>query len=165
MRFRPTVDPVKRFWLKVDKRGPIPEHAPQLGNCWDWLGAKRKSGHGYFHVNRKPSLPHRFSYELHKGQIPDGHSVLHKCDRGCCVNPAHLFTGTQLDNMRDCSNKKRTPLGERSGSCALNESQIREIRRLYDSGEKKISQIAKSYPVGFGAISKIVHRQRWTHIV
>jgi len=90
----------------------IPE--PNSG-CWLWLGAptKKKNGYGvvcggtakygtYWHV---PA--HRYSYMVFRGPIPEGMCVLHKCDNGLCVNPDHLWIGTQKDNMHDCVRKGR----------------------------------------------------------
>jgi len=80
--------------------------------CWIWTGSRRgvavKNGHyGGFWKDGKSLLAHRASYEFFVGPIPEGMFVLHKCDVPLCVNPAHLWLGTQTDNMRDAIRKRR----------------------------------------------------------
>lgn len=72
---------------------------------------------------------HRY-WTLHKGDIPDGLNVLHRCDTPCCVNPEHLFIGTQTENIHDMERKNRSyhPAGEKHGRAILTEQQVREIR-------------------------------------
>lgn len=97
----------ERFWLKVDKREPL--------LCWLWLGAKSKKGYGSFILDgrrnvegaRKPIGTHRISWMFASGSIPDGLHVLHHCDTPACVNPLHLFLGTNLDNTKDKMAKGR----------------------------------------------------------
>lgn len=93
---------IKRFWDKVDKKGE--------NDCWEWKGAKGKHGHGVMTICQKIVLTHRFSYELFYGKIPKGLYICHKCDNGSCINPQHLFAGTQKENMHDCVIKGRTAI-------------------------------------------------------
>lgn len=96
---RRTISPEIRFWENVKKSD----------TCWLWIGSTRPNGYGRMEVSRenKTYATHRFSWELHNGVIPDGLFVLHKCDIPLCVNPNHLFLGTQNTNMKDRSTKKR----------------------------------------------------------
>jgi hypothetical protein len=80
---------------------------PNTG-CWLWLGGLDKDGYGWIALPKlKHARAHRFNYERIKGQIPFGFLVLHKCDMRSCVNPDHLFVGTQKDNQSDAVKKWR----------------------------------------------------------
>lgn len=77
-----------------------------LTGCWIWSGAVQHA-YGKFRIGLKEVRAHRASWEIHKGPIPDGMSVLHQCDTPLCVNPDHLFIGTQQENMNDRKTKGR----------------------------------------------------------
>jgi DNA-binding XRE family transcriptional regulator len=103
----------KRFWAKVDKNGPLPDqanpHYKGLDQCWVWMAWTDKGpdgGYGKFAVNRRMMRVHRLSWLIAYGTMPN-QLVLHKCDVRCCVNPAHLFLGTNADNTLDKVRKGR----------------------------------------------------------
>ena len=98
----------ERFWPKVNKDGPI---HPTLGTrCWLWTAGTNGHGYGAFHPGpgrRGMGKAHRISWTIANGPIPDGLGVLHRCDNPPCVNPAHLFLGTDQENHRDMDAKGR----------------------------------------------------------
>ena len=78
--------------------------------CLVWMGAttRKDKGYGLIAINgKKRKLAHILAYELKNGPIPEGMKVLHKCDISLCVNPNHLYLGTQADNVKDMCNKNR----------------------------------------------------------
>jgi hypothetical protein len=106
MRIGPKLQPLaERFWPKVDRRGP--------DECWPWLGATAGS-HGYGAISvctvgfgRKLQRASRVSYVLANGPLEVGMIVRHACDNPPCVNPAHLVSGTQYDNVQDMVERGR----------------------------------------------------------
>lgn len=149
-------DAVTSFFLRV---------SAAEGGCREWTGPRFAHGYGKFGGGSGLSnYAHRASWEIHNGPIPRGMFVLHKCDNRVCVNPEHLFLGTQMDNMADMRRKGRAacvgPAGERARSAKLTERQVRDIRSDYRSG----SVIAAEYGVQRSAINKVRRGDTWRHV-
>jgi hypothetical protein len=149
----------ERFWAKVQK-GP---------RCWLWKAGKNNKGYGNFWVGGKCCKSHRLSYEMKHGSILNGMYVCHHCDTPACVNPDHLFVGTQKDNVIDCMNKGRNNKGKKIGSCnvgslhpraKLTEEQVKDI--LTDTRLHR--EIAKDYGIDKSIISKIKSKNIWKHV-
>ena len=128
-------------------------------DCWMWLATKTVGGYGQMRIGKVFQLAHRISYEVHIGEIPRGLYVLHHCDVRGCVNPSHLFVGTQSDNIKDAMRKGRIARGERSGTSKLTEQQVEQIRA--HTGTQR--EIAKLMGVWQGCISSIKSGRRWAH--
>lgn len=143
----------ERFWEKVDIRGK--------DECWEWMASLHKDGYGNF----RGTLSHIVSWRLSNGDFQKGMYVCHKCDNRSCVNPNHLFLGTQLDNMRDMVNKGRGKdhNGENNPKAKLKEKDVLEIYRLHNSGTSSY-KIAKIYNVTQTAISYIVKGKSWKNL-
>jgi len=82
--------------------------------CWEWTAGKNAGGYGRITFKGKVTLAHRLSYQTFCGPIPDGVYVCHHCDNPSCINPDHLWLGTNSDNILDCSKKGRHPLHNKS---------------------------------------------------
>lgn len=144
------------------------QHIQKTDTCWIWTGTIGKSGHGYVISRRlaKRTGAHRISWELHNGPIPEGLCVCHNCpggDNPACCNPAHLFLGTQADNMVDAKNKKRIRSGSRHHATKFSEDQIAVIFEMHRSGQSHRS-IATRLGVTHMTIGRIIRGQSWTHV-
>lgn len=134
--------------------------------CWNWIGAESANGRtGSFHLYGKTWTAHRASYRLHNGLFDDWLNVLHKCDNPKCINPSHLFLGTQQENIDDMCNKRRgvSPKGEACGRSFLTNEIVLDIRKRFLEGITK-RDIAKHYHITRQGVHSIVTRKTWKHI-
>ena len=134
--------------------------------CWN-VKPTARGGYGKIGIFGRTSLYHRVSFELHKGPIPDGMMVCHKCDNPSCVNPDHLFLGTAQDNMDDKIKKGRHK-GAKTGIlnhlAKLVDWQVSEIRAHIQDGKLKQHEIASLYGVSQTTINNIKTGKRWGHV-
>lgn len=143
--------PAERFWDFV------PETPPD--DCWNWRGNKSGKGYGAFKV-RTPNgyaqaLAHRISWLIHYGNFPSELFVCHRCDNPGCVNPLHLFLGTDLDNIIDMVMKNR------GGTQKLSPHDVREIRKARGVAN---TELAKRFGVSPVLISRIRHGRAWHYL-
>ena len=129
--------------------------------CWEWDGVIR-SGYGRFHKDGKMETAHRVSWQIHNGSINE-FLVLHKCDNKCCVNPEHLFLGTQKDNVHDMLKKNRHKVlrGSDNPNAKLNKSKVRKIRDLYADGDTSYAKLAMEFNVSPKLIELVVKNLMW----
>lgn len=144
---------VDRFWTYVNKSK----------TCWLWTGGKSSRGYGFFWLKTKSTSAHRVSFFLAHGTLPASLDVLHRCDVPLCVNPAHLFLGTQRDNGRDMAEKGRSLFGEKHNQAKLTELEVVEIRRKRANGFA-LKELADEFCVTGTLISYICNRKIWRHI-
>jgi hypothetical protein len=141
--------------------------AQKSKGCWKWNGEIDKDGYGRMKLphSKGKRLAHRASWQVHNGEIPKGLCVLHKCDNPPCVNPDHLFLGTNRDNSDDMVRKNRQARGSKSGRAILTESDVLKIRKMYKSNGHNIVAISKAFPqVKRVSIHDVVYRYAWKHI-
>ena len=160
LTYRTLEQAIEVFWTRVTKAGP--------NECWLWQEQSRVGkGYGSLRFNKKGWRAHVFSWFIHHGS-PNGLCVLHKCDNPRCVNPAHLFLGTVLDNVRDMIAKGRAnkARGCDCASAKLTEEQVLEIRHRYKKGSKSSGGVAlgREFGVSNTVIYWVVKGRIWKHV-
>lgn len=125
-------------------------------SCWEWKGGiagrVRDPGYGAIWWRGKQHRAHRLMWIVTNGPIPDGLHCCHKCDNTKCINPAHIFLGTDADNHRDRDAKGRGPLGKPNRRGArLTDAQVVAVRQDPRPREK----IAADYGISGAHVSNI----------
>lgn len=136
--------------------------------CWLWDASAQADGYGRMRIGDETRLAHRLSYEHHRGPIPHGLLVLHRCDVPACVNPDHLFLGTNAENMVDMVRKGRSKSegrcrGERGPAAKLTDEKVRRIRDLGSAGMPQ-RKIAAQVGVSQRSILRVLQHQTWRHV-
>ena len=140
------------FWRSVVK----------TDSCWLWVGPTHgPDGRGSVGGGKTQDYAYRYSWKLHHGPIPEGMQACHKCDNPSCVNPGHLFLGTNSDNVQDSLKKGRFPVGERAASAKITAQDVLAIRAAQRNNSKSI---AAKYGLTARHIRKIQAGQTWRHL-
>lgn len=127
--------------------------------CWIFTGKISPTGYGRFFTNGQQFAAHRASYESRFGKIPTGLHVLHKCDVTSCINPNHLFLGTNRDNVADRVKKGRTKtgIGEANRHAKLTRKDVQDIR----ASTARNRWLATKYGVDENTICSIKKHKIW----
>ena len=150
--------------------------------CWEWIKGKNPAGYGVFKnlddrtQNRgnkmRNILAHRSSYNIFKGEIPEGKFVCHTCDNRSCCNPDHLWIGDAKQNARDALRKNRLHVknltyrskkGCPSINAKLTEDDVKQIKKRINNNDR-IIEISEDYNVGFACIYNIKNGKTWSNI-
>lgn len=157
---------LNRFWKNVFK----------TDSCWNWTGYSGDKRYGRIKIKRKQIAAHRLSWTIHNGEIPDGLIVCHKCDNTKCVNPDHLFVGTNKDNSLDMVSKGRqafgarhgkythpesAPTGEKNGRAKITTGDAESIILLNKQFGIAYSKLVKMFGVSKSQIHRIVNGESW----
>lgn len=144
----------ERFWAKVDKSGGAQA-------CWLWTSARYPKGYGIIRFDGKVRKAHRVSFFLHHGHWPEP-CCCHRCDNPPCVNPAHLWEGSNADNTRDRDEKghQRGPRGESHHKAKLSPEDVQSIR----ASDESHSVLARQYDVAHSTIQGIRNGRTWKHV-
>jgi hypothetical protein len=160
---------IERFWSHVEKSD----------GCWLWTAGKTHNGYGYFKINGAGTRAHRTSYLIHYGECPANLCVCHKCDVRACVNPAHLFLGTSIENVADRVAKGRSSRGEthpmhanpaivargsRHGGSKLTESIVLAAREMRFKNGETFPDIARRFGVSVPTIYSAIVGETWKHV-
>jgi hypothetical protein len=141
-----------RFWSNVHKGE----------RCWIWTAAKHRYGYGACGKDYGDTRAHRAAWMLTNGPIPKGKVICHKCETKLCVNPAHLFLGTQADNMADNKAKGKSHYGERAWNVKLTDALVLEMRSL--KGTATMRELAERYGVSQPTVWHVLSGRTWKHL-
>lgn len=149
---------MERFWSKVKIGNP--------NECWEWIAGPYHNRYGIFWLHGKNISSHRMAWQIfHKKKIPIGMLVNHHCDNMRCVNPRHLYIGTNEDNNRDTVTRRRrvnnAPKGIKHSKCLLKEF---EVLRIYSDKKHSYQELANIFNVSPSAVRSIRRAKTWKHI-
>jgi len=146
----------EKFWEKAVRQTD--------NECWNWSGNINSNGYGRVLIKKEHIFAHRASWMIHFGEIPKGMHVCHHCDNRACINPVHLFLGTNLDNINDKMKKGRQSRGIERPAAKLDNNKVRKIRYLFHEREYSNKKLSMMFNVAKSQISEVVHYKSWRHV-
>lgn len=149
---------LNRFWSRVG-------NIDNKEDCWEWQG-RIKGGYGQFKFGNVVYVAHRVSYFLHFKVDPLQNLCCHTCDNRKCINPNHIFLGTQLENYEDAVNKKRATVikGETHMNAKLNEEKVKAMIEEYAKGGVTQSQLGEKYGIDGKYVDVVLKGRVWKHV-
>lgn len=152
------------FWKHVAVGAP--------DDCWEWQSFRNCHGYGQCRHDKRQQVAHRWSWEIAHGPIPTGAFICHRCDNPPCVNPAHLFLGDALVNVRDMLSKGRDrfhfqenrPKGDLNAHAKLTGATVRRLRAEYAEGGVTQKELAVRYSISPALVNFIITGRAWQHI-
>lgn len=156
--YNPAYTTEDRFWAKVKKA------EPEL--CWAWIAGTLNTGYGRFVKDGRKCLAHRVAWEYTYGPIPKKMFVCHHCDNKNCVNPGHLYLGTNGTNIRDYFSKGNAFVrrGEDSRMSKINNETVLKIRELHATGKYTYEQVARLANTSLGIVKGVLSGKTWRHV-
>ena len=150
-----------RDWVLLhrshDEPGPLPTP------CRIWEGGIAGNGYGQIGVNGKGVSTHRLVMAEDLAHDPDLH-VLHLCHNPLCVNPRHLYLGTDQDNMNDKVAVDRQNKGETHGQSKLTDKDVLKMRRMYAAGGITQAKLGRKFGISQKQVSCIIRGEQWPHL-
>jgi hypothetical protein len=138
-----------------------------IEDCWPWLGRTNELGYGFIRpvINkiRKVYFAHRISYMIHNQLTLLRYNIRHNCDIPSCVNPYHLLSGTQADNMHDMDTRNRRAYGEELNNSPLTRELVICIHNDRLLG-MTYEELGIKYNISLTTAWNIINRKTWKHI-
>ncbi len=134
--------------------------------CWEWKFYRVQDGYGQVRYKGKDLGTHKLSWMLHKGEVPDGFKVCHHCDNPPCVNPGHLFVGTNKDNIDDANRKGRLArlAGSLNGWARMDEARVSAMRKEWVPYKMPAWKLAEKYGLSLTQTERILRHEAWAHV-
>jgi len=153
--------------MKKSERTPLNERIARFAvraenGCLEWTGALNDAGYARMNIDKRNVRVHRLNWELTRGPVPAGVHVLHRCDNRKCIDPLHMFLGSDADNVKDMMAKGRGCIGERQGASKLTLLEVQAIRSLPQHMTHK--EVADIFQISFQQVSRIRRGLNWNHV-
>lgn len=131
--------------------------------CWEWARYKTSKGYGITYLGGQ-ILAHRLSWKILGSKNINNYFVLHRCDNPGCINPCHLFLGTQKDNVRDCITKgRRSKIGARGEKNAKSKLKINQVKLIREWNGSH-AEAGRTFKITRQSVWAIKHRKTWRHL-
>lgn len=129
--------------------------------CWNWTGPIDVGGYGRAKFDGEESKAHRLSYVAFVGELAESVLACHHCDNRACINPTHLFKGTDSDNQADMTAKGRGRVGRKNGRAKLTPANVWAIRADYTGKRGDLARLSRAYGVAPSTVYAVVRRKNW----